>query len=184
MNDHDRDRGSLTGDTVRFERLLPGPIERVWSYLTEGPLLKMWLAEDGAVPPRVGESFVLTMGGGDDMPEREGYEPKTYGTVLTYDPPRVLEYTWGVKAPDGTMLNSTVRFELEQRGDRVALTLTHVPVLPGFETRTLSGWHALLDTLRARLEGAEPADPMAAMRALLRQYESQLATSGPPRDGG
>jgi uncharacterized protein YndB with AHSA1/START domain len=61
MND-----GILDGDSVRFERLVPGPIERVWSYLTEGPLLKAWLVEDGAVPPRVGESFVLKMGGGDD----------------------------------------------------------------------------------------------------------------------
>jgi uncharacterized protein YndB with AHSA1/START domain len=178
------DFGALDDDTIRIRRLLPGPVERVWSYLTEGPLLTTWLAEDGAVPPRVGESFVLTMGGGDDMPEREGYEAKTYGTVLTYDPPRVLEYTWGVKSPDGAMLNSTVRFELEPRGDRVALTLTHAPVMPGFEARTLSGWHALLDALRARLEGVAPDDPVAAMRALLPQYESRLAASRTSSDDG
>jgi len=169
------DPGTLDGNTVRFERVLPGPIERVWSYLTEGPLLKTWLVEDGAIPARAGESFILTMGGGEDMPEREGYEPKTYGTVLTYDPPRALEYTWGVKSPEGTMLDSTVRFELEPLGERVRLTLTHRAVIAGFETRTLSGWHALLDALRARLENAEPTDPMRSMRELLPQYESRLA---------
>lgn len=56
------DRGTIAGDTVRFERLLPGPIERVWSYLTEGSLLTTWLAESGAVPPRRGETLVLKMG--------------------------------------------------------------------------------------------------------------------------
>jgi uncharacterized protein YndB with AHSA1/START domain len=29
------DFGTIDGDTVRFERELPGPIERVWSYLTD-----------------------------------------------------------------------------------------------------------------------------------------------------
>jgi uncharacterized protein YndB with AHSA1/START domain len=166
------DRGTIVGgDTVRFERLLPGPIERVWSYLTEGPLLTRWLAEDGAVPPRPGEKFVLKMGGGDDMPEREGYEAAMYGTVLRYEPPHLLEYTWGIKAPDGSMLDSTLRFELEARSDRVALTLTHRPVMPGFETRTLAGWHSLLDALRARLDGTEPPDGVAVMRERLREYE-------------
>ena len=86
------DRGTIVnGDTVRFQRMLPGPIERVWAYLTEGPLLTTWLAEDGAIPQRAGESFVLRMGGGDDMPERDGYEAAMYGTVLTYDPPHLLD---------------------------------------------------------------------------------------------
>jgi hypothetical protein len=33
---------------VRFERLLPGPIERVWDYLTKPELQKTWLAESAA----------------------------------------------------------------------------------------------------------------------------------------
>lgn len=32
-------------ELVRFERLLPGPIERVWDYLTKPHLQKRWLAE-------------------------------------------------------------------------------------------------------------------------------------------
>jgi uncharacterized protein YndB with AHSA1/START domain len=116
--------------------------------------------------------FVLKMGGGNDMPEREGYEAAMHGTVLRYEPPHLLEYTWGIKAPGGSMLDSTVRFELEARGDRVALTLTHRPVMPGFETRTLAGWHSLLDALRGRLNGTEPSDGVAAMRARLREYEA------------
>ncbi|MEA2784612.1 MAG: hypothetical protein QOF71_716 [Candidatus Eremiobacteraeota bacterium] len=166
------DRGTIiNGDTVRFARMLPGSIERVWAYLTEGPLLTTWLAEDGAIPQHAGESFVLRMGGGDDMPEREGYEAAMYGTVLTYDPPHLLEYTWGIKAPDGSMLDSTVRFELRAHADGVELILSHWRVLPGFEARTLAGWHSLLDALRARLAGTEPPDGVTAMRARLREYE-------------
>jgi hypothetical protein len=35
----------LDADTVRFERLLPGPIERVWDHLTRPELRRTWMAE-------------------------------------------------------------------------------------------------------------------------------------------
>jgi hypothetical protein len=34
--------------SVRFERLLPGPIKRVWDYLTQPDLQRTWLAESAA----------------------------------------------------------------------------------------------------------------------------------------
>ena len=34
----------IDADTVRFERLLPGPIERVWDHLTDPELRRTWLA--------------------------------------------------------------------------------------------------------------------------------------------
>ena len=41
MNDY----GTITeAGTVRLERLLPGPIERVWAYLTESDKRAKWLA--------------------------------------------------------------------------------------------------------------------------------------------
>ena len=40
MNDY----GELLDEsTVRFERLLPGPIDRVWSYLTKSDKRAQWL---------------------------------------------------------------------------------------------------------------------------------------------
>ena len=33
-----------TPDTLTIARLLPGPIERVWAYLTESDLRRKWLA--------------------------------------------------------------------------------------------------------------------------------------------
>ena len=38
----------LESGAIRFERLLPGPIERVWAYLTESDKRGKWLAS-GAV---------------------------------------------------------------------------------------------------------------------------------------
>ena len=39
--------------TIRFERLLPGPVERVWAYLTESKKRATWLAA-GEFDLRVG----------------------------------------------------------------------------------------------------------------------------------
>jgi len=39
--------------TVRLERMLPGPIERVWAYLTDAEKRKTWLAS-GVFDLRVG----------------------------------------------------------------------------------------------------------------------------------
>lgn len=46
MNDHAMDDyGVLTAPrTLRIERTLPGPIERVWAYLTEPGKRRTWLA--------------------------------------------------------------------------------------------------------------------------------------------
>ena len=38
---------------IRFERLLPGPIERVWAYLTESEKRSRWLAS-GEMDIRIG----------------------------------------------------------------------------------------------------------------------------------
>jgi uncharacterized protein YndB with AHSA1/START domain len=45
--------------SVRFERVLPGPIERVWSYLVDPELRGTWFAS-GPLEPRVGGSLKLT----------------------------------------------------------------------------------------------------------------------------
>ena len=40
----DKDGVLLDASTIRFERLLPGPIERIWAYLTESEKRKQWFA--------------------------------------------------------------------------------------------------------------------------------------------
>jgi uncharacterized protein YndB with AHSA1/START domain len=44
--------------TLKIQRLLPGPIERVWAFLTESELRRKWLAA-GQMEMKVGARFEL-----------------------------------------------------------------------------------------------------------------------------
>ena len=44
--------------TLKIQRLLPGPIERVWAYLTESELRRQWLAA-GKMEMKTGTPFEL-----------------------------------------------------------------------------------------------------------------------------
>lgn len=130
---------------VRFERVLPGPIERVWDYLTRPEHIALWLGA-GTFEARVGATYALEGG-------------HIRGVVTQCRPPRLLTYTWVVFSEGETesrFPESYVTFELEPRGSEVLLRLSHRPMLEGFEKQTMMGWHTLLDTLRIRLEGGEP----------------------------
>ena len=51
--------GALTEtSTLTIQRLLPGPIERVWAYLTDSDLRRQWLAA-GEMELKVGAQFTL-----------------------------------------------------------------------------------------------------------------------------
>src|SRR5262249_55047990 len=44
--------------TLKIQRLLPGPIERVWAYVTDSELRRKWLAA-GKMEMKTGSSFEL-----------------------------------------------------------------------------------------------------------------------------
>jgi len=44
--------------TLKIQRLLPGPIERCWAYLTESDMRRQWLAE-GEMEMKLGASVEL-----------------------------------------------------------------------------------------------------------------------------
>ena len=148
---------SNTSDVVRLERLLPGPIERVWRYLTDSSLRQTWLAS-GAMELAPGGSVTMTWNNDslsdEPTPERfVKHEGSTMtGTVLACEAPRLLVYTW----PQGEALTE-VRFELETRDDAVLLVLTHSKLVTDARIRGVSaGWTAHLEVLRQRLAGIEP----------------------------
>ena len=64
---------AIAPDTIRIERLLPGPIERVWSYLTQGELRRRWLAA-GDMDLHPGASFTLTWRN-DELTDPPGIRP-------------------------------------------------------------------------------------------------------------
>lgn len=170
--------GTVTGpQTVRLERLLPGPLERVWAYLTEPEKRAKWLA-GGAMEVKTGGSVSLEFHHADLTPHNEAV-PEKYksmecghsvpGVVTACDPPRLLAYTWGEGGNDP----SEVTFELSESGDRVLLVITHRR-LGNRKTMVsvASGWHIHVDILEAVLTGTVPPrfwDGHAALEAEYRK---------------
>jgi uncharacterized protein YndB with AHSA1/START domain len=162
--------------TLRLERVLPGPIERVWAYLTESEKRGKWLAfgdmetREGGQVKLVFHSTKLSAYDGP-TPERfkkhegSGFEAR----ILRYEPPRLLSYTWGGKA------DSEVSFELTPQGNDVLLVLTH-SLLPNRQTMmsVSSGWHAHLGILSALLEGREPGPFWSEIERLEAEYEQRI----------
>lgn len=140
---------------IRFERLLPGPIERVWDYLTVPEKRRLWLA-DGPMDLVPGGAMELTWRNSElarpdeTTPERFAqYEGMSMtGRVIRAEPPHLLVHSWD---EDGEVI-----YELAERGDRVLLTLTNRK-LPNRDevVGVAGGWHSHLAVLAARLEGRE-----------------------------
>lgn len=158
---------------IRILRTLPGPIERIWTYLTDPAKRSRWFA-GGPMELRTGGKMELFFQhknisptetppvehachhhGGESMP----------GTILRCEPPRVLSYTFGE--------NSDVTFELIPQDSKVLLILTHrsrgddLPSLGGFA----SGWHTHLSILIAQLEGTPQPLFWATHARLKAEYE-------------
>lgn len=170
--------------TIRFVRLLPGPIERVWAYLTESDKKAKWLAA-GDVEPRVGGKVELRFNhsnlseNDDPVPEKYKHmEDGTYfeGRVTEWEPPRLLSYTWG----EETGAVSVVTFELKPKEDgKVLLILTHRRL--GDDRDILisvaGGWHTHLGILIDRMNGQEPKGFWAVHNQMEKEYENRLAES-------
>ena len=171
--DANADYGVVTEPaTLTIQRLLPGPIERVWSYLTESDLRRKWLAA-GDMEMSKGSGFELTWHN-DELTNPPGNRPDGFGKehslkceITEIDPPRKLAFTWG--------RSGGVSFSLEERGERVLLTLVHRR-LPDHESllNVSGGWHAHLDVLMARLEEREPDPFWDVWTRLKSEYQDRL----------
>lgn len=165
--------------TVRIERALPGPIERIWAFLTESDKRAQWLAA-GEMDLRTGGSVEHVFRNSeltenDDPPPAKyaeyGAESRMHGRITACEPPRLLAYTWG--EPSGE--NSEVRFELSADGDDVLLVLVHSR-LPNREEMlsVAGGWHTHLDILVDRLNGRIPPGFWATHTRLEAEYEQRI----------
>lgn len=169
----------ITPAEVRLVRLLPGPIERVWDYLTIPEKRARWFA-GGPMEPRVGGKYELhflhkNLAPDETPPEQfqkmheSGH--KMGGAILRWEPPHVLSYTFDDE--------SDVTFELSVEGGNVRLVLTHrsrgtdLPFLHGYA----SGWHTHLALLLSLLEET-PRPPFWAMHLRLKaDYEKAHAAA-------
>ncbi|HKY63114.1 MAG TPA: SRPBCC family protein [bacterium] len=165
--------------TVRFERLLPGPIERVWAFLTESEKRRSWLAA-GPMELRVGGGVELTFRNSQLAAKDEATPEKfckyegmsSHGRVLACEPPRLLTFTW---FEGEGKIPSEVTFELSPRDGQVLLVLTHRHLADREGMLSVAGgWHTHLGVLKARLEGVDNPPFWASIAKLEKEYSNRL----------
>lgn len=168
------DYGTITeAGTVRFERLLPGPIERVWAYLTESGKRSQWLAHGdmdlrpGGEMEYVWRNWELALPG-EAAPEKWAGEHRMKGHIVRVEPPYLLVHSW-----DEHNSESEVSFELSEEGDKVRLVLTNRRLPNRGELVGVSGgWHGHLDVLQQVLEGAPRTSFWDKMERLHQHYDA------------
>lgn len=174
--------GVVTGARmIRFQRVLPGPIERVWAFLTESDKRGQWLASgpmELRVDGRVELNFHHAALSPHPEPPPERFRKFEQGVTISgritrCEPPRLLSFTWD----DCSDAPSEVTFELSPQGAEVLLVLTHRR-LDARATRlgVASGWHAHLGILAARLGGREPLPFWSTYARLEEEYDRRLGT--------
>jgi uncharacterized protein YndB with AHSA1/START domain len=153
------DRSALT-----FVRHLPGPIERIWAFLTDPRFLVKWFS-DGVVADRVGGEVRFDMG--------------ATGRVTACEPPHLLEYTWNEeKSSCGPVVDALVRWELSEEGSGVRLTLTHSRLPENEVLGHGAGWHAFLQRLCACVDGREPEPVMELYARFKNEYVPLVQSAG------
>jgi len=166
----------LAPDMVRLERVLPGPIERIWEYLVDEEKRSQWFA-GGPIEPRVGGIVQLVFDHDkitdEEYPERfrKHKGARETGKVLRYEPPKTLSYTFAG--------NSEVTFELTAKGSDVLLVLTHRRIA-SLENMTSfsSGWHAHVDVLEDILRERERRQFWANFSRLEAEYTRIILGKG------
>lgn len=161
--------------SVRIERVLPGPVERVWAYLTEPDKRARWLA-GGDMELRPGAEIALCFRHSElshePAPERwrgaEGHVNHSH--VTRCEPPTLLAITWPSEGED-----SEVTFELTPQGDEVLLVVTHRRLADKTEmTNVASGWHAHLAILADQLHGRQPRGFWSTFAAAEAAYQARF----------
>jgi len=176
MNDY----GELIApDTIRFERLLPGPIERVWGFLVDSEKRGRWLCS-GVTELRVGGHVEMHFHNAGlsnkpdiappekykDMPEHMHFS----GTVTACKPPHLLSHSWDFEGE-----SSEVTYELTERDDQIVLVLTHRRISSREELVSVGGgWHTHLEILVDVITGKEPQPFWKRHTVFEAEYEKRL----------
>ncbi len=165
--------GALTEPAaLKIQRLLPGPIERVWAYLTESGLRRQWLAA-GQMEMKVGAPFEFVWRN-DELTDPPGQRPPGFSDehrmqsrIIALDPPHKLAIAWGA--------SGEVAFELDPKGSEVLLTVIHRR-LPDRANLLMvgAGWHMHLDILVARATGKEPGPFWDGWSRLRQEYDRRM----------
>ena len=165
----DADLGTLDphGDAWRltFRRQLAHPPDKVWRAVTEPEHLAAWFPHEVVGERRAGARLRFVSSAGD------GFE----GEMVVFDPPSVMEFTWGA---------DRLRIELAPSDAGTLLTMIDTFDSVGKAARDSAGWHECLDRLAGELEGAAPpawGDVWRQVHPIyVERFGPDAATIGPP----
>ena len=148
---------------VRFERVYPHPAPRVWAAISEADQLAHWFPSRVSLEARVGGAVHFS---GDPYAEDHS------GTVLAFEPPTRLRFSWG---------DEELEFSIEAIDERSCrLVLLDFLAAPDAAARNASGWTVCLgelDKLIAGAPGSGPHGPDTAPFAPI--YERYVAAGLP-----
>ena len=167
----------LEDGSMKFVRLMPAPIEEVWSWIVEGEKRARWLGGGGDMT-HAGQTVRFDFRHENLTPHDETI-PEKYKEMengVSYDvevtsceAPRRLVMVW---PGDGETVEIDIRLseesgktrlELIQRGDKSA---DHF-------LGALGGWHAHLDIMAAKLAGETPEPFWTTHEMLVGQYKER-----------
>lgn len=141
---------------VRFERRLPGPIERVWAHLVVPERRARWLA-GGLLEPWPGGRVALAFDHAAlaDEPDlcpsarrcAEGEAPVVRGTVRACRAPSLLVFTWDVAGEPSSEVTIELDAAVGGRSGEVRLVLTHRRLPAAIAAGVDAGWTAHLAIL-------------------------------------
>lgn len=158
---------AISGTTMRFERQLNHPIERVWHVLTDETETSYWFPARIIGPREKGAqvqfSFDEVAPGlmDDEMTAKVAEKlaefsaapnPDFYrGTILAFEPPRLFALDWA---------GETLRFELSPHAGGTKLVFLYTWPEGPAPQGVGPGWHVSLQRLAKRLAGV--ATPLTA----------------------
>jgi len=164
----------IANDSLQFERLLPGPIERIWDYLIDENKRKLWFC-GGTSSTEPGGEITFEFNN-SQLGEPKELTPEKYkdqgdgfiskAIVLESHEPHKLVIEW----------EGIVTFKLEEQGDEVLLTLTHekLPDIKETKVGILAGWHTHLDILREHLDDKTPKGFWSAHMLREEEYSKRV----------
>ena len=153
---------------LRFTRRFPHPPDKVWRAITEPEHLRAWFPAEMVGDRAAGARLRFVFPNGE--------APDSEGEIVVYDPPSVLEYTWG---------EDRLRFELRPDADGTVMTFVTTFSELGKAARDGAGWHECLDVLEHELAGDKPPwDPGnrwdEVHPAYVESFGPEASTIGPP----
>lgn len=139
-NEQEYGKIKISGEeaTILFERHFARDIQSVWEALTNPEQLAAWFGVVSLDPRAGGKIEIVFNGDADDLEART-----VRGTILEWDPPRVLSHQWN----QSSMGNTVLRYELTPAGDGTLLRLHHAGFQIAQSKGYAAGWHAYLDRM-------------------------------------